>query len=140
MPQTGTTNPPDHLFKSRRSLEYSPGSIDEQELQLVQGASNVKTSNDIWNDVHCDLVRELEKKGIITRYNVRHLKLWIDLIVKGKSAGVGNEPNWEEFIDIIGVPPKKRRETFILQNQTNTEVFQTSLLAILANQQVHVKH
>lgn len=125
---------------AKRSLEYSPGSIDEQELQLVQGASNVKTSNDIWNDVHCDLVRELEKKGIITRYNVRHLKLWIDLIVKGKSAGVGNEPNWEKFIDIIGVPPKKRRETFILQNQTNTEVFQTSLLAILANQQVHVKH
>lgn len=125
---------------AKRSLEYSPGSIDEQELQLVQGASNVKTSNDIWNDVHCDLVRELEKKGIITRYNVRHLKLWTDLIVKGKSAGVGNEPNWEEFIDIIGVPPKKRRETFILQNQTNTEVFQTSLLAILANQQVHVKH
>ena len=121
------------------------------ELELVQAVSKnpgTKTSNDTWNDVHCDLVRDLEKKGTIVRYSIRHLKLWTDLIVDGKSAGVGDEPNWEEFIDIIGVPPKKRRDksvgspetstddflkAMMIQNQKNTEVFQTSLLAILAS-------
>ncbi|KXJ11166.1 hypothetical protein AC249_AIPGENE11745 [Exaiptasia diaphana] len=115
---------------AQRGLEYSQQSIEAREQQLVQAASKVpdtKTSNDIWNDVHCDL---------------------------GKSAGVGEEPNWEEYIDLIGVPPKKRRErsgsaaespetstddllkAMMIQNQRSTEVFQTSLLAILANQQV----
>ena len=70
-----------------------------------------------------------------------------------KSADVGNEPESEEFIDIVGVPPKQRKEkaaastsslengsdqllrAMIIQNQQSTQLFQTYLLAILANQQ-----
>ena len=70
-----------------------------------------------------------------------------------KSAGVGDEPKWEEFIDFVGVPPKQRKEkaaastsspentsdqflrALIIQNQQSTQLFQTSLLATLANQQ-----
>lgn len=131
---------------------------DSRELELVDAVTKpkqLKTSNDVWNDIHVDLVRDLEKKGTISRYSVRHLKLWTELIVEGKSAGLGDEPDWEEFIDVIGVPPKRRSsekmstpqsqaetstdqllKAMMIQNQRNTEVFQTSLLAILANQQV----
>lgn len=96
-------------------------------------------------------MRELEKKGTISRYNVRHLKLWTDHICEGKSAGVGDEPKWEEVIDFVGVPPKQRKEkaatsspenssddllkAMIIQNQQSNQLFQNSLLAILANQQ-----
>jgi len=146
---------------AKRSLEYSPNSIEAKEQQLIQAAatkvpdtkSSTKSNNDTWNDVHCELVRDLEKKGTIVRYSVRHLKLWTDLIIKGTSAGIGDEPHWEEYVDLIGVPPKKRKEisgvvenhdsstdellkAMMIQNQRNTEVFQTSLLALLANQQV----
>ena len=66
---------------------------------------------------------------------------------------MGDEPKWEEFIDFVGVPHKQRKEkaasstsspenssdqllrTVIIQNQQSTQLFQTSLLAILANQQ-----
>ena len=66
--------------------------------------------NEIWNNTHIRLVRDLEKKGTFSRYGERHLKLWTDLIVSGTSKGVGDEPLWEEFINEIGVPPKGRDE------------------------------
>ena len=53
-------------------------------------------------------MRDLEKKGTYTRYGVRHLKLWTDLIVSGKCKGVGDEPTWEEFISEIGITPKSQ--------------------------------
>lgn len=110
----------------------------------------------MWNDAHCSLVRDLEKKGTISRYSTRHLKLWTDHIMEGKSAGIGDEPQWEDYIDMIGVPPKKGREkscvkspdtsssgdqllkAMLIQSQKSTEVFQNSLLAILASQQSRV--
>ena len=70
-----------------------------------------------------------------------------------KSAGVGDEPKWEKFIDFVGVPPKERKEkaaastsgpengsdqllrAMIIQNQQSTQLFQTYLLATSANQQ-----
>lgn len=106
-------------------------------------------SNEIWNSTHIRLVRDLEKKGTYTRYGVRHLKLWTDLIVSGKCKGFGDEPAWEEFISEIGVPPKSRTveqkkneqemkdntsqllQTIILQNQTKKETFQNALLAMM---------
>lgn len=122
--------------------------------QHIAGPKEAKKStNDLWNDIHCDLVMELKKKGTISRYNVRHLKLWTDHTMGQKSAGVGDEPKWEEFIDFVGVPPKQRKEkaaastsspenssdqllrALIIQNQQSTQLLQTSLLAILANQQ-----
>lgn len=127
-------------------------------MEVVEAASKAKdskkSSNDLWNDCHCDLVRDLQKKGTIHRYSVRHLKLWTDHMVEGRSAGSGDEPSWEDFIDIVGVPPKQRGEkkatpsqessgtsdqllkTMMIQTQKSTEIFQTSLLAILANQRV----
>ena len=107
--------------------------------------------NEIWNNTHIRLVRDLEKKGIFSRYGVRHLKLWTDLIVSGTSKGVGDEPLWEEFINEIGVPPKGRDEkqnkekqkdksnvttnqllqTIVLQNQAKNETFQNALLAMM---------
>ena len=60
--------------------------------------------NDIWNNVHCSLVRDLEKKGILNRCGVKHLKLWTDEIINGKSTGIGDEPIWQNFIDQVGVP------------------------------------
>jgi len=56
----------------------------------------------------CNLVRELEKLGKLQRYGHKHLKLWTDLIVEGKNGGVGEEPVWEEHIEVVGVPPKRR--------------------------------
>ena len=83
----------------KRSLEFRIG--DGRDLELVAAASaaegmaskKVKTGeNDLWNDIHCALVRDLEKKGILNRYGVKHLKLWTDQIIEGKSAGIGEEP------------------------------------------------
>ena len=93
----------------------------------------------------------LKKKVLFSRYGVRHLKLWTDLIVSGTSKGVGDEPLWEEFINEIGVPLKGRDEkqdkekqkdksdvttnqllqTIVLQNQAKNETFQNALLAMM---------
>ena len=82
---------------------------------------------------------------------MRRLKLWADLIVSGKSKGVGGKPLWEKFINEIGVPPKGRDEkqnnekqknksdvttnqllqTIVLQNQAKNETFQNALLAMM---------
>ena len=67
------------------------------------------TENDLWNDVHVSLVRDLEKRGVMWRYNIHHLKHWTDDIVNGKSSGVGDEPDWEKCIDVVKVPPKNKR-------------------------------
>lgn len=131
---------------------------DAMEMKFVESISSnkeKKSSNDVWNNVHCDLIRELEKKGTISRYSTRHLKVWTDQIVEKKSVGAADEPKWENLIDLVGIPPRQGREknkekspdtssntsgddllkTMLFQSQKNAEIFQTSLLAILANQQ-----
>ena len=107
--------------------------------------------NEILNNTHITLVRDVEKKGTFPRYGVRHLKLWNDLIVSGKSKSIGDEPSWEEYISEIGVPPKDRNavrktdqhkdttdvttnqllQTIVLQNQQKNETFQNALLAMM---------
>ena len=62
--------------------------------------------NDLWNEMHVRLVRDLEKRGTLWRYGAKHLKLWTDQIVSGTSGGVNDEPVWEEHIDAVLVPPK----------------------------------
>ena len=136
---------------------------DVRDLDLVEMAEEAaqpkKSSNDCWNEHHIQLVKELEKKGTLSRYSVKHLKVWTDCILEGKSAGVGDEPNWGCYIDLVGVPPKKPHEkgklpvaersdsspstgdllkALMIQNQQTTEFFQTSLLAILTNQHAPV--
>ena len=153
----------------KRSLAFRTG--DGRDLELVTAASasegmaskKIKTGeNDLWNDVHCALVRDLEKKkGILNRYGVKHLKLWSDQIIEGKSAGVGEEPKWENYIDQVGISPKppprqsaqgemaSRQKSattddllkaMIIQNQQRmdleskrAETLQNSLLALIAN-------
>ena len=88
--------------KSKRSLEFRSGGKDLDLLEAVSGegmaAKKIKSGeNDSWNEAHCMLVRDLEKKGIVGRYGVKHLKLWTDLTVQGKSAGIGEEPNWDDY-------------------------------------------
>lgn len=66
---------------------------DRELAAAIAGPKEAKKStNDLWNDIHYDLVRELEKKGTTSRYNLRHLKLWTDHIMEKNSAGVGDEP------------------------------------------------
>lgn len=156
----------------KRCLDFSGGnsstqSEDEKDFAIakaseaVSNPSKISKSNDVWNDTHCSLVRELEKKGNLYRYSHRHLSVWTDEIVAGNSNGIYEEPEWEKFIDVVGIPPKERRSSskytpkgdektssstddlikaMLVQNQQRmeletkrTEVFQTSLLALLAN-------
>ena len=135
---------------------------DVRDLDLVEMVEEAtqpkKSSNDCWNEHHIQLVKELEKKGTLSRYSVKHLKVWTDCILEGKSVGIGDEPNWGSYIDLVGVPPKKSHEkgklpvsessdtstpstgdllkAMMIQNQHTTELFQTSLLALLSNQRV----
>lgn len=106
--------------KSRKRQLWLPDTSldgDDRDLSLIEAAGNLEDEtskkkitdkNELWNDVHCNLVRELEKLGTLQRYGHKHLKLWTDLIIEGKSGGVGEEPAWEKYIDVVGVPPKRR--------------------------------
>lgn len=141
------------LQTEKRTLDFS------SEAESVQQPSKLKTGNDLWNEVHCSLVRDLEKKGTLNRYGVKHLKLWSDEIISGKSSGIGEEPIWQNFIDQVGVPPKPPRlspqssatpsvtpmttddllKTMFIQNQQRMEIeakraetFQNSMMVIMA--------
>lgn len=74
-------------------------------------SSGTQSENEDWNETHLTLVRDLERKGILWRYGVKHLKLWTDMIVDGNLSGVGEEPEWSEHLEAIVVPPKSRRST-----------------------------
>ena len=67
--------------------------------------------NELWNEIHVNLVRDLESKGLLWRYGVKHLKLWTDMILDGKCSGVGEEPQWEEHLEQVIIPPKSRKST-----------------------------
>lgn len=68
-----------------------------------------KEENDVWNETHVRLVRDLEKRGTLWRYATRHLKFWTDEIVNGNSGGINEEPEWENHLDVINVPPKLKK-------------------------------
>lgn len=59
--------------------------------------------NELWNEIHVNLVRDLERKGLLWRYGVKHLKLWTDMILGGKCSGV------EEHLEQVIIPPKSRK-------------------------------
>lgn len=71
--------------------------------------TGTQEENELWNQIHVTLVRDLETKGILWRYGIKHLKLWTDLILDGKCSGAGEEPTWEEYLEQVIVPPKSRR-------------------------------
>lgn len=71
--------------------------------------TGTQEQNELWNEIHVSLVRDLEKKGLLWRYGVKHLKLWTDLIMDGKCCGVGEEPQWEEHLEQVITPPKSKK-------------------------------
>lgn len=90
----------------KRALDFSSDAVCQPDKPQKQ-----KQPNDLWNSIYCSLVRDLEKKGTKDRYGVKHLKLWTDEILEGRSSGVGEEPLWQNFISQVGVPPKPSRGT-----------------------------
>ena len=76
------------------------------------------SENEVWNELHVQLVRDLEKKGVLWRYGVKHLKLWTDLMLTGQVAGVGEEPEWEQHLDKIITPPLARQHHLRCAAQT----------------------
>ena len=72
-------------------------------------SGKIIADNESWNDIHVALVKDLEKRGTLWRYGTKHLKLWTDEIMSGKSAGINEEPVWEEHIDAVSVLPKMKK-------------------------------
>ena len=82
--------------------------------------SATQEQNELWNEIHVKLVRDLESRGILWRYGVKHLKLWTDMIIDGKCSGVGEEPQWEEHLEQVIIPPKSRKRSLLLSSSTTT--------------------
>ena len=82
--------------------------------------SATQEQNELWNEIHVKLVRDLESRGILWRYGVKHLKLWTDMIIDGKCSGVGEEPQWEEHLEQVIIPPKSRKRSPLLSSSTTT--------------------
>lgn len=76
---------------------------------MSSSSSANKEENDTWNQTHVHLVRDLERRGSLWRYNTKHLKLWTDDILNGHSSGINEEPDWTKHIEAITVPPKSKR-------------------------------
>ena len=83
------------------------------------------SENEVWNELHVQLVRDLEKKGVLWRYGVKHLKLWTDLMLTGQVAGVGEEPEWEQHLDKIITPPKSKRHSSSTSMSTSPSMCST---------------
>ncbi|KAL9960139.1 hypothetical protein ACROYT_G033550 [Oculina patagonica] len=92
--------------KRRRKLDMQRGEAQEQ--------------NELWNEIHVNLVRDLESKGLLWRYGVKHLKLWTDMIMDGKCSGVGEEPQWEEHLEQVIIPPKSRKRSASSSTSTSS--------------------
>ena len=82
--------------------------------------SATQEQNELWNEIHVKLVRDLESRGILWRYGVKHLKIWTDMIIDGKCSGVGEEPQWEEHLEQVIIPPKSRKRSPLLSSSTTT--------------------
>jgi len=107
-------------------------------IDLVDKLSEKKgkdSKNELWNQCHANLLRDLEKKGTLWRYNHRHLKVWTDLISEGKASGVGEEPNWEEHIAYVNIPPKRKERPNSLASDSSTNADNLLKMMFLQNQQ-----
>ena len=87
---------------------------------LENKKTSSKEENDLWNEIHISLVRDLETKGILWRYGVKHLKLWTDMIINGKCSGVGEEPVWEDHLEQVIIPPKSRKSNVSSSTSTTS--------------------
>jgi len=73
---------------------------------MNQQSTCTGTDNETWNSIYLALVRDLKSKGIKHRYGVKHLKLWTDMIMDGRSQGIGEEPDWSEHLEEVIVSLK----------------------------------
>lgn len=136
---------------SPEELNQSNAGI-RRKLNMGTSLGGKSAENELWNEMHVGLVRDLEKRGTLWRYGTKHLKLWTDQIVSGTSGGVNDEPVWEEHIDAVLVPPKVKKpqstmvgscsspnstnqvlEMMLLQQQQRSEIVQTALLACISS-------
>lgn len=100
---------------SKRKLQYDGEKRDEEIIKQLEPKQPRKDENDLWNQCHAQLIRDLEKKGTLWRYSHKHLKLWTDEIVEGRSYGIGEEPDWTAHIDKVVTPPKTSRGAAVSQ-------------------------
>ena len=87
--------------------------------------------NELWNEIHVNLVRDLERKGLLWRYGVKHLKLWTDIILDGKCSGVGEEPQWEEHLEQVIIPPKSRKSIPSSSSSTTSSYSDRSIIELM---------
>jgi len=68
------TTPTTSSTSRKRCLQFSDtDDMDDIELDKEKNLKGKKTAveNELWNDIHCSLVRDLEKKGAVGRYGVQ---------------------------------------------------------------------
>ena len=103
------------------------------------GKKNItKSLTSQFNRSIVQLVQYLENKGVKSRYGVKHLNFWANLIAEGEVVGPNKEPDWKCYLkEIDGVLPRKIKSenqspcTFKVTNtgaQTGIEHVQATLL------------
>ena len=65
--------------------------------------------NKLWNEIHVNLVRDLERKGLLWRYGVKHLKLWADMILDGKCSEVGRNHSGRNTLSRSSFHPRAEK-------------------------------
>ena len=88
------------------------GDDNDEEVyeKFIQGsATDTKSENNKWNEVHIDLRKKLEKAGTLNCFGVVHLSLWTDLIMNGIASGSEEEPEWFKYRHITSVDPLPKR-------------------------------
>lgn len=102
---------------------------------MGSSSTSSASENDLWNNTHVQLVRDLEKRGTLWRYSNKHLKVWTDQILDGGSSGVSEEPDWEKHMESVIIPPKSKRQSGgspTQNNNSNQPSFQNTLDMMIA--------
>lgn len=114
------------LCTNKRFGFVSVGSQSRKRKLDMNKSTSSSPDNDTWNTIHLTLVRDLESKGIIHRYGAKHLKLWTDMIIDGRSHGIGEEPDWSQHLEEVIVPPKSRRSSVCTSPSPSTSTSSTT--------------
>lgn len=91
--------------------------FDDEAFNKFQNTSSagkpaLKDNNAQWNKSHIDLRKSLEETGQLSRFGVKHLSLWTDLIQKGEVSGPKEEPDWSKHKHIIDIEPMPRHSVY----------------------------
>lgn len=110
--------------------------FDEEAYSKFQKPSNtskssLKDNNATWNNIHVELRKKLEEKGQLSRFGMKHLRVWTDLIKNGEVSGPNEEPDWSKYKHIVDVEPITRNaisKTGILGQARGTSDLLTTML------------